>query len=82
MKINYLNQVQTQAYPAFLNSANNVFLGASEGSGKFTLAVLAISQMLQRGRKAVLLVSHKAIAIKKTQILAKLFPKKRVARTF
>ena len=29
LKINYLNQIQTQAYPAFANSQANVFLGAS-----------------------------------------------------
>jgi RecG-like helicase len=59
-----------------------VFLGASEGSGKFTLAVLAMSQTLQQGRKVVLIVSHKVIALKKTQLLTKLFNRKKVARTF
>ena len=47
MKISYLNQIQTQAYSAFVNSTENVFLGASEGSGKFSLAVLAVNKVLQ-----------------------------------
>jgi pre-mRNA-splicing helicase BRR2 len=82
LKINYLNQVQTQAYHSFINSTENVFLGAAEGSGKFTLAILAISQMLQSHRKVVLIVSHQVIAQKKCQYLTKLFGKKKVARTF
>jgi pre-mRNA-splicing helicase BRR2 len=82
MKIGYLNQIQTQAYSAFVNSKDNIFLGASEGSGKFSLAVLAISQVLQQQKKAVLIVSHSVIAQKKTHSLAKLFSKKKVARTY
>ncbi len=41
-----------------------------------------MSQVLQQQKKAVLIVSHKEIAIKKTQVLSKIFTKKRVARTF
>jgi pre-mRNA-splicing helicase BRR2 len=29
LKLNYLNQVQTQAYHSFINSTENVFLGAA-----------------------------------------------------
>jgi len=29
LKINHLNQIQTQAYNSFLNSTENTFLGAS-----------------------------------------------------
>ena len=82
MKINYLNQIQTQAYSAFANSQANVFLGASEGSGKFSLAVLAMSQTLHMNKKVVLVVSHKVIAQKKTALLTKAFNKKKVGRTF
>lgn len=82
MRIGYLNQIQTQAYQSFINSTDNVFLGASEGSGKFSLAVLAISQVLQQNKKAVLILSHEAIVQKKTHYLAKIFGKKKVARTF
>lgn len=57
-------------------------MGASEGAGKFSLAVLAISQILQQGKKAILLVSHEVIVQKKTQLLTRLFSKKKVARTF
>ena len=57
-------------------------MGASEGAGKFSLAVLAMSQVLHQGNKAVLLVSHEVIAQKKTQMLTRLLPKKKVARTF
>lgn len=62
MKISYLNQIQTQAYSAFINSKDNVFLGASEGSGKFSLAVLSINQVLNQQKKVVLIVSHSVIA--------------------
>lgn len=82
MKISYLNQVQTQAYNAFLNSNDNVLLGAAEGSGKFTLAILAVNQVLQSQKKAVIVVSHQVIAQKRCLQLSKLFPKKKVARTF
>ena len=83
MKISYLNQIQTQAYPAFVNSIENIFLGSSEGTGKFTLAVLAISQVLQQNKKAVVIVSHDVIMDKKTRFLHDLFgKKKRVAKTF
>ena len=65
-----------------MNSNDNVFLGASEGAGKFTLAVLAMSQVVQKNRKVVLIVSHEVIALKKTQMLTRLFGKKKVAHTF
>jgi replicative superfamily II helicase len=77
-----LNQIQTQAYSAFANSQANVFLGASEGSGKFSLAVLAMSQSLHLNKKVVVVVSHKVIAQKKTALLTKVFNKKKVGRTF
>lgn len=82
MKIGYLNQIQTQAYSAFVNSTENVFLGASEGSGKFSLAIFAINQTLQHNKKVVLIVSHEIIAQKKAHYLAKLFNKKKVGKTF
>ncbi len=82
LKINYLNQVQTQAYHSFINSTENVFLGAAEGSGKFTLAILAMNQALQNHKKVVLVVSHQVIAQKKSLLLSKIFHKKKVARTF
>lgn len=82
LKISYLNQVQTQAYHAFVNSPNNAFLGAAEGSGKFTLAIFAINQTLQSHRKVVVVVSHQVIAQKRHQQLIKLFPRKKVTRTF
>jgi replicative superfamily II helicase len=82
LKISYLNQVQTQAYHSFINSTDNVFLGAAEGSGKFTLAILAISQALQNHKKVVVVVSHQVIAQKRCLYLSKLFSRKKVARTF
>lgn len=82
LKINYLNQVQTQAYHSFLNSNQNAFLGAAEGAGKFTLAILAMNQVLQNHKKVVLVVSHQIIAQKKSLLLSKIFSKKKVARTF
>lgn len=82
LKINYLNQVQTQAYHAFTGSQDNVFLGAAEGSGKFTLAILSISQALQAHKKVIVVVSHQITAQKRCLHLAKIFPKKKVARTF
>jgi pre-mRNA-splicing helicase BRR2 len=82
LKISYLNQVQTQAYHSFINSTENVFLGAAEGSGKFTLAILAMNQALQNHKKVVVVVSHQVIAQKRCQHLSKIFSKKKVARTF
>lgn len=41
-----------------------------------------MSQVLQQNKKAVLIVSHGVIAVKKTHTLARLFSKKKVARTF
>jgi replicative superfamily II helicase len=46
LKIGYLNQIQTQVYNTFVNSDKNCFLGAAEGSGKFTLALFAIYRCL------------------------------------
>ena len=46
LKISYLNQIQTQTYQAFINTNHNIFLGAAEGSGKFTLALFAINKAL------------------------------------
>ena len=82
LRISYLNQVQTQAYHSFINSTENVFLGAAEGSGKFTLAILAVNQALQNHKKAVIIVSHQVIAQKRCHYLSKIFAKKKVARTF
>ena len=41
LKISYLNQIQTQLYNTFINSDQNIFVGAAEGSGKFTLALFS-----------------------------------------
>jgi pre-mRNA-splicing helicase BRR2 len=82
LKINYLNQVQTQAYHSFINSTENVFLGAAEGSGKFTLSILAMNQALQNKKKVVVVVSHQVIAQKRCFYLSKIFSKKKVGRTF
>jgi len=41
-----------------------------------------MSQVLQQHKKVVLIVSHKVIAQKKTAFLAKIFNRKKVARTF
>lgn len=46
MRISYLNQIQTQTYNAFINHDSNVFLGAAEGSGKFTLALFSVNKCL------------------------------------
>ena len=77
-----MNQIQTQAYHSFINSSDNVFLGAAEGSGKFTLAILAINQAIQNHKKAVIIVSHQIIAQKRCHYLTKIFSKKKVGRTF
>ena len=41
-----------------------------------------MTQTLQQHRKVVLIVSHKIIAQRKTALLAKIFTKKKVGRTF
>ena len=46
LKISYLNQIQTQVYNSIVNSDKNCFLGAAEGSGKFSLALFSIYKCL------------------------------------
>lgn len=46
LKINYLNQIQTQIFNSFMKSNKNLFVGAAEGSGKFTLALFAAYKCL------------------------------------
>jgi replicative superfamily II helicase len=59
-----------------------VFIGASEGAGKFSVSVFAMNQTLQNNKKVVLIVSHNSIALRKCQYLSKLFSKKKVGKTF
>lgn len=73
LKISYLNQIQTQVYQAFVHSDENVFLGAAEGSGKFTLGLLSVAKCLEKGKKAVILVHNKAIMLQKLRELSKIF---------
>ena len=80
MRISHLNQVQTQAYNAVVNSSHNVFLGAAEGSGKFTLALLAASQVLDKQKKTVIVVKQEVMN-HRYHYIKKLFPKKVVAKT-
>jgi replicative superfamily II helicase len=46
LKINYLNQMQTQIFPTIVNSNGNVLIGAAAGSGKFTLVLFATQKCL------------------------------------
>jgi superfamily II DNA/RNA helicase len=46
LKITALNQIQTQIFPVIINSIQNVFVGASSGSGKFTLALMAAHRVI------------------------------------
>lgn len=55
LKISYLNQIQTQIYRSIVDSDENIFIGAAEGSGKFTLALFAMINALQEDKKVVLI---------------------------
>ena len=81
LKISYLNQIQTQVYNAVVNSDKNCFLGASEGSGKFTLALLSISKCLENGKKAVVMLPFKSLLSAKVLALQKIFPRVPVGMT-
>ena len=75
LRISYLNQIQTQVFQAFVNSEENVFLGAAEGSGKFTLGLLSVAKCLERSKKAVIILanSNKSVMTQKLMELTKIF---------
>ena len=82
LKISYLNQVQTQLYNAFMQSEHNLFVGAAEGSGKFTLALFCAHKYLNDMNKKVVFMFPNGNLVNKMMEIAKIFPRKRVGRTF
>ena len=82
MKISYLNQIQTQVYQSFVNSDQNAFLGASEGSGKFTLALLSVAKCLEKGKKAIIIFPQKFTVSQRVLEVAKVFSKYKVGQTY
>jgi pre-mRNA-splicing helicase BRR2 len=55
LKISYFNQIQTQVYHSIVENEDNVFIGASEGSGKFTLTLFAMNDIVANGKKVILI---------------------------
>jgi primosomal protein N' len=65
LKIGYLNQIQTQVYNSLVNSEKNGFLGAAEGSGKFTLILFCIHKYLEIGKKVVVMLPFRSLLASK-----------------
>lgn len=82
LKISYLNQIQTQVYHSIADSDENVFIGAAEGSGKFTLALFAMWSTLNEGKKVVLIEPKEELCKPKFHMISKLFNQYKVGKTF
>lgn len=82
LKISYLNQIQTQVYHSIVDTDENVFIGAAEGSGKFTLALFAMLYALNEGKKVVLIEPMEELCKSKFHMISKLFGQYKVGKTF
>lgn len=65
-----------------MESEDNVFLGASEGSGKFTLTLFAMNDAVTNNKKVVLIEAVEELAKCKLHTLSKLFSQYKVGKTF
>ena len=82
LKISYLNQIQTQVYHSIADNEDNVFIGASEGSGKFTLALFAMNDAVSKGKKVILIEPKEELARFKFHMISKVFSQFKVGKTF
>lgn len=76
LKIGHFNQLQTQVFPAIINSNGNMLIGAAAGSGKFTLALFAVHKCLDAGRKAVIMEPNQDLLNLQYELVNKVFPGK------
>ena len=65
-----------------MQSEHNLFVGAAEGSGKFTLALFCAHKYLNDMNKKVVFMFPNGNLVNKMMEIAKIFPRKRVGRTF
>ena len=82
LKISYFNQIQTQVYHSIVDNEDNLFIGASEGSGKFTLTLFAMNDVVAKGNKVVLIEPMEDMAKFKFHWLSKIFSQYKVGKTF
>ena len=82
LKISFLNQIQTQVYHSIVDNKDNVLIGASEGSGKFTLALFAMNDALAKGKKVILIEPMEDLVKFKFHSLSKIFSQYKVGKTF
>ena len=58
MKMTNFYQIQAQVFESFVYDDGNIFLGATAGSGKFTLSIFSIYKALSENKKTIVLMPN------------------------